>query len=138
MRVEIIQVSQTPLGAASAEGVERRGDQPQGERYQEEAGLLDIVENASRRDSTSGLSVTNVINLSDIVLDDASLSLLSKGLNFCVSSKFNITEFQIDLSKSLRRMNLHTFFKNKQSSVDTQKMSGSDPVTVGPLGLHAS
>lgn len=96
---------------------------------------METVENPAPRNSTDRMSETNVINLSDVVLDAASLSLLSKGLNFCVSNEFDVTEFQIDLGKSLRKLNLHKIFRNKEERIDTQKLSGENPVHIGPLGF---
>ncbi|XP_075707213.1 uncharacterized protein LOC142741762 [Rhinoderma darwinii] len=78
-------------------------------------------------------NVTTVINLSDLTLTPDCLSLLSKGFNYCINSEFDYTKFEIDLYKSIRKMNLHRVFSGNIST----KMPpiGERKVTVGTLGF---
>lgn len=47
--------------------------------------------------------INNVVNISNIALPINCINVLSKGLNFCITSKFDETQFTIDLQKAGQR-----------------------------------
>lgn len=94
------------------------------------------MDNSAPPNSTvpsEGVSRNTVINLSDITLSEDCISLLSKGLNFCMTNEFDFSQFQIDLGKALRKLNLFKIFKNKNEPIEMSK--GASAADIGKLGF---
>lgn len=73
-----------------------------------------------------------VVNLTDLTLDNNFLSLLSKGLSFCLPVKFYFVDFVVKA-----KLYLHKYFRKTGSTTRSRK-EGEIPSAIGPLGFSAT
>ncbi|XP_056419261.1 uncharacterized protein LOC130360721 [Hyla sarda] len=112
-------------------------------RVREEEGEIDNSKelNSARTEEAQSSSLEtpelNVINLTNEPLDEDTLSLLSKGLNFGLKEKFDKVQFKFDLAKSMRDINLYKFFSNKGAQ-EHNILEGEQPIKIGSLGFFPS
>lgn len=65
------------------------------------------------------MSNLRIVNLSNKILDNDELSLLSKGRNFCPTQGGDFSDVHVDLFKIIRLLKLKDFFSNRVVTQDT-------------------